>query len=362
MKRETTSTWGVCSIILLVLIFCFNTGCNKEEAVVHFPNAEINDLDDQLLFEAVKKAEQDKGILSLIVYRNSDIIVEAYFGKGGADSIHKVKSVTKSVTSILVGMAIDQGYIAHLDETVGDYLADYLIPDDSVVAGVTIRELLTMSGGFDWNELSDPDWVYWNNWVRSDDHFMYALQVPIIHEPGTHFTYCTTGCQIISGLFTEATGYTLKAFAEEFLFAPIGITGDRPWDTDHHGFNYGGVTLELTAMDMLKIGKLYLDKGQYNGHQIVPEEWVASSSTPQINTYDVMHYSNSYGFYWWIGERQGIDYYFANGFGGQFICIFPDLSLLVVAQSELNNGYHDPGQQWMNTLSLIMNEVFDSVK
>ncbi len=336
-------------------------GCNKEEPVVHFPNTGINNIDDQLLFEAVEKVEQDRGILSLIVYRNSDIIVEAYFGKGGVDSLHRTKSVTKSVTGILIGMAIDQGHINSINETVGDYLSDYLTPEDSIIARVTIRELLTMSGGFDWNELTDTDWIYWNNWIRSEDHFIYALHVPIIHEPGTHFTYCTTGCQILSGIFTEATGYTLKAFAEEFLFTPLGIEGDRPWSADHQGFNYGGVTLQLKARDMLKIGQLYLNMGQFNSQQIVSREWVETLYSPQIDTHHTMPYSSQYGFLWWIGEQQGTEYYFANGYGGQFICIFPELELLVIAQSELNNEYHEPGEQWMNTISLIMNDILDTV-
>jgi len=347
-------------LILLLLLFSCNLACDRV-GPDHYPNASINQIDDQLLFEAVEKAEQDQGILSLIVYRNNDVIVEAYFGDGGVDSLHRTKSVTKSVSSILMGLAINQGHINSIDETVGDYLSEYLGPEDSLVSKVTIRQLLTMTGGFDWNELTDPDWIYWNNWVRSEDHFIYALKVPIIHEPGTQFTYCTTGCQILSGIFTEATGYSLKAFAEKFLFAPLNITGDRPWNTDLHEFNYGGITLQLTARDMLKIGQLYLNRGLYKGNRVVPEAWVSSSTSPQVSTGNTMYFASQYGYYWWIGEKQGRSYYFANGYGGQFICVFPELELLVIAQSELNNEFHEPGEQWVNTLSLIMNDVLDAV-
>ncbi|MCF8381749.1 MAG: beta-lactamase family protein [Bacteroidales bacterium] len=350
------------TLIIIAASIIFFTGCAKEESVIHFPNAEINNIDDSKLFEAIKKAEQDKGILSLIVYRNKDIIVEKYFGNNAADSLHPTKSVTKSVTGILLGMAIDRGFIKNPDETVGDYLSEYLAPEDTIIAKVTIRDLLTMTGGFDWNELTDPTWEYWNNWVRSDDHFIYSLHVPIIHEPGSYFTYCTTGCQLLSGIFTEATGYSLKAFAEEFLFTPIGIIGDRPWGADLHGFNYGGVTLNLSALDMLKIGELYLNNGDYKGQQIVSEEWVSSSSSPQVNTNNTMHYGEEYGFLWWIGEQQGINYYFANGYGGQFIFIFNELNLIIVAQSELNNDYYDSGQQWMNTISIIMDDILNAVE
>lgn len=341
---------------LLLFLFCI-MACNTDQDMVHFPLSAANEMDDQLLYEAVNKAEADRGILSLIVYRNNDVIVESYFGLGGVDSIHRTKSVTKSVTSILVGMAIDQAYFQHVDETVGDYLSEYLTPVDSILASISIRELLTMTGGFDWNELTDPEWVYWNNWVRSDDHFIHALHIPIIHDPGTQFTYCTTGCQILSGMFTKATGFSLKAFAEEYLFKPLGIEGDRPWGADHQGYNYGGVTLELKARDMLKIGQLFLDRGVFKGQRVLSESWISASTSSQVENHNSMYFSTDYGYYWWIGERQGIEYYFANGYGGQFICIFPALNLLVVAQSELNNDYHDPGEQWMNTLSLIMDDI-----
>lgn len=344
------------SVIILAITAFFLAACDTE----HYPNAEINGLDDRLLYNAVELAEQDSGILSLIVWRNNETIVEEYFGDGGEDSLHDVMSVTKTVTSILFGMAMDRGYISSLDETVGDYLSEYLAPEDSIVAGVTIRQLLTMTGGFSWNELTDPEWTYWNDWMRSDDHFIYALHVPIIHKPGTQFTYCTTGCQIISGLFTEATGYTLKAFAEEFLFPQLGIEGDRPWPDDEHGFNLGGFTLDLKARDMLKFGLLYFNGGKFNGERIVSSEWVSASTSPMVET-DVMYQADHYGYYWWIGEKDGVQYYFANGFGGQFIFVFPELELLVIAQSELNNDYHEPGQQWMNTISLIMNEIFAAV-
>lgn len=358
----SSSPQRICTLVILVFFLGCILSCNKEETPAHFPNAIPNNINDQLLFEAVEKAEQDQGILSLIVYRNSDIIVEAYFGKGGSDSLHLTKSVTKSVTSILVGMAIDQGFINSVDETVADYLSEFLNPEDSILAGITIKNLLTMTGGFDWNELTDPEWIYWNSWVRSEDHFIHALHVPIIHQPGTYFTYCTTGCQILSGIFTRATGLTLKAFAEKFLFEPLGIVGNRPWGIDHQGFNYGGVALQLKAMDMLKIGQLFLDKGSFNGKRVLSESWVSASTSAQVENHNSMYFSNHYGFYWWLGEQQGIQYYFANGYGGQFICIFPELDLLVIAQSELNNDYHEPGEQWVNTLSLIMNDILNSVQ
>jgi len=353
---KISATIGFITIFLFICI----SGCKKDQQEVHYFNAGPNGIDDATLFNAIEKARADKGILSIIVYRNNAIIAEEYFGSNSSDTYHPIRSVTKSVTSILFGLANDLGMIEDLDATIGNYLTEYLVPEDSVVSGVSIRNLLTMSGGFEWEELSD--YTDFNDWVLSDDHLVYALQVPIVDTPGTKFTYTTPGCQILSAIFTIETGYTLKSFAEEFLFPEININGPRPWDVDQHGYNYGGITLNLNAQDMLKIGVLYLKKGSYNGVQVLSENWIVQSTAPHIDTYNDLYYADKYGYLWWIGGKSNIDYYFANGYGGQFIFVFPDLHMIVIAQSEINNDYNSPNEQWVNTISIILDDILNSVE
>lgn len=350
MKRYTGILFPVIFILLVA-------NCSKEK--VYYPEAEKNNINDEALHRAIVKAESDGGILSIIVFRNNDIIAEEYFSGNTPTTYHPVKSVTKTVAAILFGIAKDMGFIAGLDATVKDFLSDYLRPEDTLVAKVTIRQLLSMTGGIDWFELGTYD--LYNDWAMSDDQLTYALQVPIIDIPGSVFTYTTPGCQILSAIFTVATGQKLDDFAWDHLFPELGMTGERPWGEDIHDFNYGGVSLNLTAPDMLAIGRMFLNNGKYNGKQILSEDWISESTVTRIS-FEEYYFSTGYAYLLWTGEKEGGSYYFANGYGGQFIFVYPSLNLVVVAQSEINNPYRSSGSQWYNTICLIMEDIFDCIE
>jgi len=346
--------------IYLVLSLLIFATCNKDENIIHYPNATANGIDDQALYSAIEKARDNMGILSIIVYRNNDVIAEEYFGENKSETYHPIRSVTKSVTSILFGLAMDMGLINDLNATVGDYLSEYLTASDSLVANVTIKNLLTMTAGFEWEELSD--YSDFNSWVQSDDHLIYALQVPLIYSPSTHFTYTTPGCQILSAIFTKETGYSLADFAKEFLYPKLEIVGERPWDQDQYGYNYGGITLNLTAQDMLKLGILIQNEGIYNGEQIISKQWVVESTTAFIDATNSTYYADQYAYLWWLGKKNDDVYYFANGYGGQFIFVFPNLNMVVVAQSEINNEYRSSNEQWSSTISIILEDIYNSAE
>jgi len=344
-------------IFFPVIFILLTAKCSKEK--VYYPEAEKNNINDEALHRAIVKAENDSGILSIIVFRNNDIIAEEYFGGNTPTTYHPVKSVTKTVTGILFGIAKDNGFITDLDATVKDYLSDYLRPEDTLVAKLTIRHLFSMTGGFEWFELGTYD--LYNDWALSEDHLTYALQVPIIDVPGSVFTYTTPGCQILSAIFTVATGQKLEDFARDHLFPDLGISGERPWNEDIHDYNYGGVSLNLTAPDMLAIGRMFLKNGEYNGKQIVSHDWIMESTSTKIS-FEEDYFSSGYACLLWTGEKEGIRYYFANGYGGQFIFVFPSFNLVVVAQSEINNPYRPSGSQWYNTICLIMEDIFDCIE
>lgn len=340
-----------------VILILLAASCSKEK--VYYPKAEKNNINDEELHRAIVKAENDSGILSIIVFRNNDIITEEYFGDNTPDTYHPVKSVTKTVTGILFGIAKDMGFITDLDAAVKDYLSDYLRPEDTLVAKLTIQNLLSMTGGFDWFELGTYD--LYNEWALSEDKLTYALQVPVVDSPGSVFTYTTPGCQILSAIFTEATGQKLEDFAWNHLFSKLGMSGERPWNEDSHDYNYGGVSLNLTAPDMLAIGRMFLNNGELNGEQIVSDGWILESTSTKIS-FGESYFSSGYAYLLWTGEKEGIRYYFANGYGGQFIFIFPSINLVVVAQSEINNPYRNSDSQWYNTICLIMEDIFDCIE
>ncbi|NQU87574.1 MAG: serine hydrolase, partial [Mariniphaga sp.] len=318
------------SIVLISLLILFS--CENQNNIPSlYPLAEINGINEELLISAVEKAKLDGGIKSLIINRNGDTVIEEYFVNDGPDSLYHVQSVTKSIVSILIGIAIEKDFL-DLNETVGNYLSEYVDSLNPSIASITIKNLLTMSGGFEWDEMTDFV-QYFNPWASAENNIKYVLKMPMSHEPGEIFTYNTAACQLLSAIIYEATGLSLDEFGEAHFFQPLGIT-NRIWYADYQGFNYGGAMLLLSPPDMLKIGLLYLNKGSYNGQQIVSESWVNESHFPHYNTNNVIPYGSEYGYFWWIGNYQGHHLYFANDYGGQFIFIVPDFDLVVVARSD----------------------------
>jgi CubicO group peptidase (beta-lactamase class C family) len=286
--------------------------------------------------------------------RDDVLIGEQYFVQDGPDSLYNIHSVTKSVVSILFGIATDKGWITNLDKTVSDYLTAYMNPIPPASSGVSIRHLLTMSGGFQWDETNDlGPWTYYSNPIAA------ILKLPIVSYPGTQFHYNTGACELLSGIFKIGTDQNLYDFAKENLFAPLGITGPRRWDTDLLGLNRGGYTLYLTPLDMLRIGQLCLHEGQWNGKQIVSAGWIRESTSARI---PVSPPYTSYGYLWWVGASNNYSYYYANGYGGQFIFIVPARNLVIVARSDWNQMLKTSDQQWAETWDIIVNHVLPAVQ
>ncbi len=348
--------------LFVFLLLCLS--CSEKESPTaptesRFPLAEENNIDPIALGRAFDAAVSDRGIKCLLLARNNVLIAEEYFYQDGPDSLYHVRSVTKSVTSALFGMAMKQGMITNLDTTVADFLTNYTDTLDPVTGSISIRNLLTMSGGFEWDEFTNFN--QFNRWMASQDHVKFVLDLPIQHTPGTVFTYNTAACQLLSAIFTKATGYTLKEFAETFFYPALNIEGVRPWTADERGLNYGGVYLSLTPMDMLKFGLLYVNGGIYNNTQLIDSDWIELSSQSWFQTGPGFLGSHSYGFLWWIGGEGMQRYFFANGYGGQFIFGLPELNAVIVARSDWQYTGGIAEQQWVNTIQIIINRVIPAI-
>ena len=206
------------------------------------------------------------------------------------------------------------------------------------------------------------DFTDFDNWVYAADHVRYVLMLPVVNTPGTRFTYNTAACQVLSAIFRKATGYHLLQFAKENLFEPLGMVGNRPWLADDDGYNYGGYRLSLKPLDMVNIGLLYLNEGEFNGKRIISADWVRASTRVQISTNNIIPFESGYGYLWWIGRMGQYDYYFANGYGGQFIVVFPALRLVVVTRSDWTYSGRTGPDQWMSTMGIIMDHVLPAVR
>lgn len=283
-------------------------------------------------FEAVvRMAETMPRIRSLLISRNGERLVERYFNGASARDIANVKSVSKSVLSALVGIAIDLGLIDGVDQAIGGYFAAELAATgDTPKAAITIENLLTMQSGLETTSNRN-----YGAWVLSSDWVGFALRQPLELPPGLAMEYSTGNTHLLSAILTRATGRSTLEFARENLAGPLGFRL-ASWPQDPQGIYFGGNDMEMTPRQMLEFGELYLNGGRANGRQIVPEPWVtASLRRHATSTREPGRY---YGYGWWIREMAGVETRYAWGYGGQFIVLAPEAGLVVVTTSSSRPG------------------------
>ncbi|MBD3275863.1 MAG: serine hydrolase, partial [Candidatus Marinimicrobia bacterium] len=277
------------------------------------------------------------GLDAVLIAHDGSLVVEEYFHYGSRDRIHSLQSVTKSVTSLIVGIAYDEGLIKSLETPVREFFPDY---GDSFRANswsVSLRHTLMMSAALDWNEqdipYSDPnnDAVQMNN---SSDMISYVLSSERKNglEPGEQFYYNSGLSILLGGVLKDATGMSADRYAEETLFRETGIE-DYQWGSLSGTLHTGG-GLFLRPRDLLKLGQLVLDSGRWQEKQVISESWIEESTDLHLQIEDSEN-TSGYGYQWWIGEfRAGDKRYetvYASGHGGQFLWIVPELDLVVTA-------------------------------
>ena len=299
--------------------------------------------------------ELDGNYNCIIVCKDGQIISERYFPSGDSASTHDIRSVTKSVMSTLIGIAIDKGFIQSENENIVNYLHSLDNHIDEAKVNIKISDLLSMSSGIEGSDLTNVS--EYEDWHHAPNQLMYTLSKPLIHQPGEVFAYNSGASHLLSIILTQATGISTFEFAKKYLFQPLSIA-DHQWEQDKQGNYNGSAGLCLTPHDMIKIGQLYLNKGMYNGKRIVSEEWINKASTVKITTSNIEPFGPSYGYLWWIGNTHGHYYFFANGYGGQFIVVCPYLNLIVVATYNWAGiDSATANQHWYSTLDSIINKI-----
>jgi len=275
-------------------------------------------------------------IHNVLIIKNGYIVAEQYYSEYTYDSLHAINSCTKSITSALIGIAVDEGYIESVNEKMIDYFPDYEIENlTEDKQNITVENLLTMSAGFEWYEMEYPygdDRNSFYQWVRSDDRIQFVLDLPLTTIPGKEFNYNTGISHILSAIIQRTTGTRTDLFANEHLFEPLGIINYN-WFIDLNGIATGGHGLRLYPRDMAKIGYLYLKHGEWDGEQIISENWIDESSTAHIQRKYIPEFH--YGYHWWVKPDS---YYTAVGAYGQWIYVIPDYDLVIVFTNNLNEG------------------------
>ncbi|MGG3562418.1 serine hydrolase [Neobacillus rhizosphaerae] len=296
-------------------------------------------ISNNILTELEKKIKKDK-ITSCLIQQENSLVFEYYKNNKMKDKQHKLNSVTKSVLSILVGIAIDRGDLKGVQQSIADFFPNLTDWQKQL----TIEHLLTMTPGFDW-----PEFTSWGGrampMINSRDWVRFILERPMVEAPGENMHY-NSGCShLLSAILHKAAGKSLIGYANAYLFKPLGIS-DYTWYSDAKGIVIGGFGLSLKVEDMLKIGRLMLQEGKWNGQTVVSEDWVKESTIPRFHTYNKI---GSYGYHWWIltdDDHQPAQpqSYFAMGYGGQYIIVAPENQLIVTFTSDLNNDTFKPLQ------------------
>ena len=277
------------------------------------------------LSEAVAAAAELDRIHSLLVSRRGSLLVERYYNGTRATTLANIKSASKSIISALVGIAIERGAVKGPRQPIGDYFSSLRAPKvDPRKPQITIEDLLTMRSG-----LQSTSNRYYGSWVQSKNWVQYALDRPLLAEPGTYMDYSTGSTHILSAILTKATGRSTWQFAQEALAKPLGFSLAQ-WPRDPQGIYFGGNDMLMTPRQMVAFGELYLNKGLVGGRQIVPAAWVDASFVVRARS----RWSDQfYGYGWWARELAGQDVRYAWGFGGQYIFVVPKLDLVVVTTS-----------------------------
>ena len=278
------------------------------------------------------------GVRSLVVVKDGFLVHEAYFDGFSRETPQEIYSITKSISSVLVGIAVDKGLIAGVDVPIAAFFPEYAeLFSDERKRRITIEHLLTHTSGLDWDEhtypYEDPRNSEFNMYYGAEDWMAYVLGVPMRDEPGTRYEYNTGAVHLLSAILKTATGLAADEFADECLFGPLSIT-DYGWNEDPMGYPRTGAThggLRMTVRDVAKFGQLYLDGGAWHGQRLISGAWVEASLNPRAATPSD---TGGMGYLWFVNSFQfrghALETFVARGFGGQTLLVTPSLDLVVV--------------------------------
>ncbi|MDF0750994.1 beta-lactamase family protein [Marinobacter sp. 71-i] len=261
---------------------------------------------------------------SLVIAVDGEPVFSRVFRGPGLDDPANIKSLSKTVLSVVIGMAVERGVFAGVDQPIADIL-DVPANASDRVGEVTISHLLSMQAG-----LQRTSGRYYGEWVNSDNWVDYALSRPFVAEPGGEMLYSTGSYHLLSAALTASTGRSTLDVTRDWLGDPLDIR-IRPWLRDPQGIYFGGNEMRLSPMALLKIGELYRNDGVHGGEQLLSREWIDLSWTLRGTS---RYTDDRYGYGWFVTELGGHRAYYGRGFGGQMLYVFPDLEMTVVMTSD----------------------------
>ena len=318
-------------------------------------------LDPKLVAELYLNAAELETLYGLLVIKNGHLIAEGYFNEGTVDRKNQQQSVTKSFTSSLVGIALDQGCLSSVDQKMFEFFPEFVGQvDDPRKEQITIRDMLQMRSGYPWEE-TDPALF---EALLSADYLRLINSFPLTSDPGTEFQYSNLTSHWLGVIVARACDTDLKSFAQEHLFSPLDAELGDDWIKNWDGYYIGLAGMHVTARDMAKFGLLYLNDGEYEGNQVLSADWVRDSLQrysegvnisgwiPGITSRFGYFRDLGYGYQWWSGRAGDRYFNYASGHGGQFIVLLDDLDMIIVTAADPFWQQHDD-QSWKHESAVI---------
>lgn len=285
------------------------------------------------MFELIKQKKYS--IDNITIVRNGYVVTDAYFHPYKKNKKHLIYSCTKSVTSALIGIAVDKGYIKSVKQSVLSFFPDKKITNvDENKKKITLENLLTMTSGLKTMDSYLYNYIGLQEFAQTKDWTQYILSRPMDNKPGTKYEYSNGVSFLLTAILQKTTKTTALSFAQKNLFKPLGIKGIK-WPMSPQGINYGWGDMWLSPHDMAKFGLLYLNKGKWDGKQIISESWVKDSIIGHIKEPFFTKIFDRYGYQWRIDDE---GYYMAAGRFGQFIFVVPQKNMIVVFTSDLDGS------------------------
>ncbi len=324
-------------ILILAEILIWSCGWIGEDKPEYWPtqgwrtaSPESQGMDSALLLDMLDVIWQnDIKIDSVLVIRNGYIVLDAYGYPFDAADRQNIYSCSKSVTSALIGIAIDKDYIKGVYQPVLDFFPEHTAQNlDADKKAMTLEHLLTMSSGLDCRDSYRYRWIGLEQMKKSPDWVQFMIDLPMAKEPGTHFNYCNGATFLLSAILQQKTGMDALSFAQKHLFEPLGIS-EVSWPANPQGITVGYGRIYMRPRDMAKFGYLYLNNGLWEDKQIISSRWIKESTRKHASTKGLM----DYGYQWWT---MGSGAYTALGYHGQFIFVVPHKNIVAVFTSNLD--------------------------
>ena len=279
------------------------------------------------------------GVNSFLIIKNGYIIHEKFFNVYDQETLNHLCSVTKTIISALIGIALEKEYIKSVDQKVLDFFPDFKPKTmDYLKKNLRVKHLLTMATGLLWMNRGRGHEPMFRRFLNHKDWVNSILNLPIKDNMYGKFQYNSAVSHLLSALITKTSNTSTQDFAMEHLFKPIGISNDWEWWKDPQGINIGGYGLKLKPRDLAKFGFLYMNQGIWNGKQIILKDWIVES---------LKDYGQGYGYHVWITKFKNSSAFIAAGYGGQFLICVPELDLIIVVTSNAALG------RWRNPRYII---------